>query len=286
MRRPTRRNAGCFNLLTFLFLVLTVLVIVYSALLYFQVLRPPIFLDPRGPVPPTVAVLPSPTITDTPTDTPTFTNTPTSTSTPTPTSTWTPTRTATPTNLPTDTPTNTFTPTTTLTQTPTETGTMTPTHTETPTATPTASATATSTITPTPTRTPSATIPTVTPTLDFPFAVDAGTPVLSQYAGREACQFQGIAGLVLGLQKERLKPTTGIRVQITSSSGFSQTVDIDTDPTYGWIVKLDNKPNRLTYEVQLITANNLTLSRKVPIQFAGTCDQNFALINFSQTRPF
>jgi hypothetical protein len=112
-----------------------------------------------------------------------------------------------------------------------------------------------------------------------------GSPLFTRYANQADCNYQGVGGLVLGLARERLTTVTGIQAVVTRQ-GFSQTVQIDTDPAYGWVVKVDNKPNRLTYTIQLLSREGAQLSPPVTIRFPGTCENNLALVSFAQRRPF
>jgi hypothetical protein len=280
-----KRDTGLYNTLTVFFIGLTVFVCVCSALLWGKVVQPPALFAPATETLPPTQAIPTDTITPTPS------NTLTPTWTPTPTKTHTPTATVTPTNVPpseTYTPSSTFTPTITLTPTNTltETATATFTATLTPSDTPTLTPTSTKTTKPVikPSATP--TVPTITPTLDFPFTVDSNTPVLTHYAGAANCNFQGIGGLVFGLQKERLNTATGLQVVITSAGGFNQTIPIDTDPVYGWLVQVAGSPDNTTYTVVLLNSDGAELSRKIKVVFTADCDQNLALVNFSQTRPY
>jgi len=282
------RNAGTYNVLTFLFIALSIGVCLYAALLASKTIAPPVFLDPSTPTLRPTNFLPSPTITNTAsiTPTPTRTYTPTLTSTPsetlTPTSTFTLTPSLTQTPSLTVTPSKTWTPS--ITFTPSNTDTFTPTFTFTPSLT----RTPTFTRTPTSTRTPipSPTKPTATPTIEFPFILDPSQPgvVLTTY--QQGCQFQGIVGQVAGLEREYLTPASGIIVKITGSGGFSLNLQVGSDPTYGFLAKVDNKPNTLGYGVQLFSAQGVTLSPRYAVTFPGDCTQNLAFVNFVQIRPF
>jgi hypothetical protein len=109
---------------------------------------------------------------------------------------------------------------------------------------------------------------------------------LTRYAGATDCNFQGIAGLVFDLQKERVKTAAGLQVIITSAGGFNQTVPIDTDLTYGWLVQVAGSPDSTTYTVVLLSPEGAQLSRKIKVVFTADCNENLALVNFSQTRPY
>jgi hypothetical protein len=63
-------------------------------------------------------------------------------------------------------------------------------------------------------------------------------------------------------------------------------VPIDTDPAFGWLVKVDNKVNALRYTVELRSRDGVSISRAVNVTFTSDCTQNLAIVNFGQTRPF
>ncbi len=75
-------------------------------------------------------------------------------------------------------------------------------------------------------------------------------------------------------------------VRITGSGGFSLNVQAGSDATYGFLAKLDNKPNTLAYTVQLLDAQGGALSARVTVTFTGECERNLAFVNFVQIRPF
>jgi hypothetical protein len=267
---------GCYNTVTLAFAMLSVFICVLTGLLYTRIVRPPAVLAPTTPTLPALLVLPTDTATSTPSITPTPTHTPTNTATATATFTFTPT------NVP---PTATLTPSETLTPSQTVTPSDTPTFTATFTLTPTdVPPTLTPTFTLTATSNP--TVPTLTPTFDYPFTVQPNTPALTKYVGAPNCDYQGVGGLVFGLQAERLTTESGVQAFVSADTGFSQAVPIDTDPTYGWLIKLDNKVNRQTYSVILRSADGTAISRPVAVVFTGDCNQNLALVNFFQARPF
>jgi hypothetical protein len=104
--------------------------------------------------------------------------------------------------------------------------------------------------------------------------------------GQFNCDFQGIGGLVIGVQQDRLTTATGITAFVSGVTGFSQSIPIDTDPLWGWLVPVDNKTNSLTYTVELRNAFNEPISPQVRVTFPNDCNRNLALINFTQQRPF
>lgn len=270
-----RGSAGCLNLITLVFLILTLVVILAVVGMMVNVVPVPIAFRPMTATLPPTAFFPTETRTPIPTNTytPTRTNTPTRTPTPLP-----PTRTPTQTPTITDTPTNTTTPqppTATETLTQTATNTKPPTNTRTPTRTR------------VPTRTKVPTVP-VTPTQPPPFTVLPPSPSLtSNFVNPSAaCNFMGIGGQVYGLNNEAL---TGIQISVTSDTGFNQTTISGSNTAMGqsgWLVQVDTKVSPITYTVELKSPQGASLSNKVKVPFPGTCEQNLALINFKQGRPF
>lgn len=273
-----REGSGLFDSLTIIFLGLTVFVCLCSALMLLRVVAPPAMFNPRTPTVPAVAIMPS----DTPTLTPSNTPTPSRTFTPTPTET----PTSTPTNTPTNTltPTETFTPTITLTPSDTPPPSETPLPSETPTLEPTLAPPPTATL-PVP---PTATLPPASPTPDYVFRADPNMPQFVPYVsgGVQDCNFQGISGLVFDMQLARLTALSGVDAFVRSDTGFSQAVAIDSDPLWGWLIRVDNKTNNQTYYVELRGENNAVLSPAVRVSFPNDCNQNMAVVNFSQSRPF
>ncbi len=276
-------GVGCrlvLNGLTALFVLASAVVMLLTVGLLAGVLMPPSALIPRTLTPPLLMVLPSPTPTFTPSPTHTFTATATLTQTPTSTFTPSPTPSATFTATPTSTPTYTFT----ASLTPTHTATFTATHTFTPTPTvPSATPTPTPTITPTPTETPTAT-PSPTPTTTFPF-VPLRAPTFTRFQGRLDCEFQGVSGVVFGLQQERLTARVGIQAQVTGTN-FSECVPIESDSNYGWVIQVSRRLGRGTYGVQLLSREGVILSQSVSVRFDGDCNRNLAQVDFTQIRPF
>lgn len=267
-----------FNLITFIFVTLTVVVIAVVAAVAGDAMEPP-FLAPEPTLVPPTSILEggegTPTLIFVPSFTPSNTPVPTDTSTPTPTVTLTPTAT----NTPTTTPTRTFTP--------GPTATFTPSPTQTATATATASLTATATATLT--FTPSPTGPSPTPTntqSPYAFIIQQGTPLLrDNFANAAGCNWQGLAGQVIN---ERGEALVGIQIRVTGDGIPEQFTISGTNTFYGpsgWEVAVDNKITTGRYRVELI-ANGQQVSPTVEIVFPNSCQQNLALINFVQTRPF
>ncbi len=258
IKRP-RDYTPIYNGISLLFLFLTVVVIVVVLL---QLASPPPQQQTAFVPSPTRFV--SPTFTATKTLTPTFTSTPSLT--------------------PTDTLTPTLTPTITPSLTPSLTITPTPGPTETPSNTPTPSVSPTLTPTPTPTG-PS---PTPSPT-DSPYLFNINgqvsfQPNLGNVAG---CAWQGVAGRVVDIngvsvtQQYRVRAfATGFeRITTTGSNSFY-------DPTSGWEIQVANQINAQTYFVRLETLAGTPISPDIQVTFPQDCNQNVAIITFSQVREF
>lgn len=262
-----RQGSSTYNLITLVFLFLTVLVCLATTGILTETVPVPEALKPATDVPlPTGQVLPL----------------------------WTASFTPLPTNTPLPTPTRTITPTNTATNTQTATSTLTPEPTDTPTFTytPTPSSTFTKTFTPTNsptiTLTPSATGPTDTPTntpAPFPFVVD--TIQIRQDLNAN-CNLQAFGGNVFDLVNE---PINGLQIAVTGpglpSGGLVVTSgsDLDYGPG-GWEAKVSDflAPNQ--YTVQLRNVDGTPLSTTITQTFAGNCDGNLVLIRFKQIRPY
>ena len=203
-----------------------------------------------------------------------------------------------PSNTPRPTLPPTFTPipsvTPTLSPTPTLTPTITTTATITDTPTPTFTPATTDTPTPTWTFTPSATsnIPSATPTetrSPYPFAVRGGQVVFTVNTyNQQGCAFQAIAGQVLN---DRGVGLDGIRVAVieTGTQSDPRSSVSGNAGTYGqggYEVVVDSQINGRTYVIQLQTQSGTELSEPYTVTFPSNCDQNVALIYWTQTRPF
>jgi hypothetical protein len=147
------------------------------------------------------------------------------------------------------------------------------------------------TLTPTPTLTftPSPTGPSPTPTntqSPFAFIIQQGTPLLrDNFANAAGCNWQGIAGQVIN---ERGEAVVGVQVRVTGDGIAEQFTISGTNTFYGpsgWEIPVSNQTNSGRYRVELI-ANGQQVSPTVEIVFPNSCQQNLALINFVQTRPF
>lgn len=244
-----------YNIISLIFLVLTVLAIVFVIVR----LNGPAIEPPVEAAVPTARELPSATATEIPTRTqvPTFTFTPTDTLTPTPSLSPTPTTTVSPT----------------ITE--TATATETPPATETPANSP----------TPTPTETPTGPTPTQPPTLS-PYLYDLrqGQVIFTQnFANAAGCAWQGIGGQVFDINGA---PLNGLKVHVFNN-GFDRIVDSGTNSLYGpggWEVPLDNKISAATYFVELLSPAGTVISPRVNVVFPSDCARNVGLVNFIQTR--
>ncbi len=274
---------GLFNLLTIIFVALTIVAVVVVASILNDSMEPPSFLAPEETaIVPTLAMLASPT--PWPSWTPSLTPLPSNTPSPTPS------------HTPPPTATNTATATPTITETPAPTSTSEPTHTYTPVPTNTRkppTPTPTVTLTPTPTTTltftPSPTGPTPTPTntlSPYPFIVQPLSLILREnYANAAGCNWQGVAGQVT---TDRGEAVVGIQVRVYSEGVFEQFTVTGTNQFYGpsgWEIVVDSQPNNGRYKVELWNGQE-QVSPTVEIVFPGTCQQNLATVNFIQTRPF
>jgi hypothetical protein len=259
-----------YNILTIMFLGLTVLWVVIFFMVADGSMEAPIFAPPPTDVPPTLRALI--TLTPSPSWTPTNTPFPTRTFTPT----HTPTETPLPTQPPTLTPTITYTPMPTGSPTPTPTNTLAP-----PTPTPTRTPTPTVTATATPTDTPIG--PSATATDLYAFKVQPSSIVLRENAV-VGCNWQGIGGQVTTAQGE---PIQGIELRVRGDDIGEVTALSGTNTLYGqsgWEVKVADAPNSNRYQVELWT-QGAQVSPTVEVVFPNACQQNLVTINFIQTRP-
>ena len=262
-----------YNAVTLIFAGLTVGAGVATAAIALDVLRPPLFAPDEGNAapPPTLAALSGPTAQ--PSWTPSPTREPSAA--PPPTATPSPTLTATPaaTSTPDPTAASTASPTASRAQ---PTATVTPTATWTPSPSP--------TFTPSPAGSPGTATPTLSP---YPFIVQPGTPLLRENFVDTAagCNWQGVAGQAVSPRGE---PVIGVEVRIAGDDfpGASTTTGANTayGPS-GWELTLSDRPTGDRYQVAL-WSDGQQISPTVEIVFSGSCQQNLAIVNFVQTRPF
>ncbi len=256
-----------FNIISLVFTALTVIVLLLVIGVASDAMTPPFFAPEATSVPPTsvldLGITPTrPFIpTFTPSSTPDVSNTPTETPEPS----------ATNTELPTATVTNTSAPAPTFTPIPSETP---------------AEAAVAQAPTENSTPLPPASEPSATPT-DSPyrFMLQPGTPnVRENFANSQGCSWQGVGGQVVDQSGD---PVIGVQVRVLDAAGNAQYTISGTNSAYGpsgWEIALGAQPAAATYQVQLWSANQGEMSPSVEIAFAGTCDQNLALVNFVRTR--
>lgn len=244
-------SARLYNMISIFFLVLTLVVIVYVALQMASG-KEEVVVRPLSELP---TMIPA-------------------------TDTHTPTASRTPTIPPSFTPTGTFTTTPTLTLTPS----ITLPPSETITATP------RFTDTPVPTDTPDVTdTPTeinVTPT-DSPFFFDLAEDIVYQpNATAAGCQFQAIAGSVIGLDglesaNRYVVHAIGPNLDRTRETGTNTFYG----PVSGWEILIAQQPLVGEYVVRLESLAGTPLSPDFRVLFPGNCTSNIAILRFQQIRP-
>lgn len=244
-------SGGIYNIISLVFLVLTVGVIAYVGLELASEPEP----EPVRPLSELPTMIP-PTETDTPTATDTAT-------------------------IPASfTPTGTKTVTPTITLTPS----ITPLPSETITSTP--SATGTPQDTPTPAESAIPTEQLVTPT-DSPYFFDlAAEPTLRPNDTAAGCQFQAVAGSVLGLDGLEHPNRFVIHVVGPNVDRTRETASNTLfGPVSGWEVVISQAPQIGEYNVWVESLAGTQLSLKYPVIFPGNCAANVAIMTFQQTQP-
>jgi hypothetical protein len=152
-----------------------------------------------------------------------------------------------------------------------------PTKTPTPTRTPTP--------TNTPTETPIGPTPTPSPTRSaFPFTKTNNSPFyLQNYANSAGCNWLGIAGEVLDLNRNPVP--SGQFVVHVWGDGVDQRPDVGGAPAYspsGWEQFVSNTPVIRNYNVQLETTNGTAVSEVYTVQTRASCNQNLVRLDFVQ----
>jgi hypothetical protein len=286
-----RGSARLYNLISLIFLVLTILVLV---LVISRLVGPPVEQQE--------AVIDLPTLVALPTATPTFT----------PSLTLTPTFTFTPSPVPSDTPipsptlseTPDLTATASLfTYTPSFTPSLTPSITNTPEVPPTLtlvpSLTITATLAPTLAPEQPTVDPNIPPTLapitqealgptlsPFPFAPRDQIIYTLNFANTAGCNWQGVGGQVFDVNNQALP---NINVHVIGAGGFDRSTVSGTNSLYGqsgWEINVGNTVAPATFIVELRSPQGTVISPQVQVTFPGNCNGNLALVNFVQTRPF
>ncbi|MFN8447006.1 MAG: hypothetical protein U0521_00015 [Anaerolineae bacterium] len=279
-------RAQLYNLISILFLVLSIAVIV---LVSARMAAPPPAPTQIALAVPTSAILPSPTLTFTytPTYTSTFTETPspTITTTITPSVTWTiiPSLTASETLTLAPTSTETLPPTVG----PTPTDTLPPTAGPSPTFTPSLTITNTLVVTPSeiaPTASGFTAQPTQPPPSPFLFELrDEQVIYTSNFANTAGCAWQGVGGQVFDANNQPLLQVrvhvfgTGIDVFTTSGSNTLYGLS-------GWEVPLGTALTSNSYTVELQSEQGTIISPQVSLFFTPDCSKNLALVSFQQIR--
>lgn len=170
-------------------------------------------------------------------------------------------------------PTNTRSPTLTPSLTP-----IFPTRTPTPTSTPTP--------TNTPTETPIGPTPTSSPTRSaFPFTKTDNSPFyLQNYANNAGCQWLGIAGEVLDLNRNPVPPGS-YRVHVWGPGIGDRYLDVGTATDYspsGWEQFVNDSPVVRDYNLQLETPNGTAVSQVYTVTTRASCNQNLVRFDFVQ----
>ncbi|MCA9972276.1 MAG: hypothetical protein KC425_18770 [Anaerolineales bacterium] len=151
------------------------------------------------------------------------------------------------------------------------------------------SRTPTKTATPTPTNTPTETPPGPPPTAsptrsEFIFTRSDISPFyLQNFANNAGCEWMGIAGEVLDLNRNPVAAGS-YRVHVWGS-GIDQRVSVGSAPDYspsGWEQFLFNSPTIRDYNVQLETASGTAVSQVYSVQTRSSCNQNLVRFDFVQ----
>lgn len=137
----------------------------------------------------------------------------------------------------------------------------------------------------TPTATPTGPTPTTAPTRSaFPFTKTDTSPFyLSNFSNSAGCDWMGIAGEVLDLQKNPA-PVGRYRVHVWGE-GLDRIALIGSAPIYsdsGWEVFLFDSPAVREYNVQLESENGTAVSQVYRVQTRASCDDNLIRLDFIQ----
>ena len=151
----------------------------------------------------------------------------------------------------------------------------------------------TKTSTPTPTSTPTNTPtntpvgPTLTPSptrSQYEFTKSDVSPLyLQNYANGAGCDWMGLAGEVLDLNR---RPVINGAYQVhVWESGIDERAMVGGAPAYspsGWEQFVNNSPIIATYNVQLETTSGTAVSQVYSIQTRNSCNQNLVRVDFIQ----
>jgi len=123
----------------------------------------------------------------------------------------------------------------------------------------------------------------------FPFTVRGGQVVFApNTTNAQGCAFQAVAGQVvnengIGLDGIRIIVVEG-GSQTDERSAISGNAGAYGDG--GYEVVVDSQINGRAYTVILETQGGTQISQPFSFSFPSNCDQNVALIYWTQTRPF
>ncbi|MDX2160387.1 MAG: hypothetical protein SF162_03585 [bacterium] len=133
--------------------------------------------------------------------------------------------------------------------------------------------------------------PTLTPLLQgdtpspFPFALREPYTLTLNFANATGCLWQGIGGQVFDINNA---PLTGVRVHVFGP-GVDTFVVSGSNTLYGpsgFEVAVGTGVSLSAYIVELQSPTGTVISDQVQVNFPARCEQNLALVNFRQTRPF
>lgn len=119
----------------------------------------------------------------------------------------------------------------------------------------------------------------------FPFALRESVTLVQNMMNSAGCLWQGIGGQVFDTNNA---PLTGISVHVFGP-GVDQFVVSGSNTLYGlsgFEVRVGNVTSLSTFIVELQSAAGTVISDQVRIDFPASCQQNLALVNFRQSRPF
>lgn len=151
------------------------------------------------------------------------------------------------------------------------------------------SRTPTPTYTPTPSNTPTSTPtgPTPTPSATrsaFPFTKTDNSPFyLQNYANTAGCDWLGVAGEVLDLNRNPVAP--GSYLVHVWGSGIDERLQVGSAPAYspsGWEQFLFDSLVIRDYNVQLETPSGTAVSQIYRVQTRASCNENLLRLDFVQ----
>ena len=86
------------------------------------------------------------------------------------------------------------------------------------------------------------------------------------------------------------EPLQGLTVVVSATNGFTGNATTGSAPpsygSAGFLIMIGGSPAAGAYTVELRSNKGVPLSPKVKVSFPGVCNQNLALINFFQKRPY